>query len=209
MLAYRGRVACDILPSPLTRLRQQLSAIKIVRYAENRDRLDTLHPLPIVVRAISLAVSAFHQQVQFSRLISDKNVAQQEYLVGCDALRALHGKWAISHALGGLAPDLVSTFDRLPTQDKFQPSKPIQSGRAGQMEASRPVGSATEGPDALPSLEWLPENFVSEPLPMLPGPEPRNLFPELDDTSWMHLDVASTVNANSLTLTNFDEAFDP
>lgn len=207
MLTYHRRVANNMPPSSLTQLRQQLCAIKIIRYVGSKDRLNSLQPLPIVVRAISLAVSAFLRQLQSSRLISEKTDAQREYLIGCDALRTLHAKWATAQALGGLAHDETCTFDKLPSRDKFQSSQPIRKGILCQVEASALVGGTTAGLNEPQSLDWISEGFISEPMPMVPASGTNDLFPELDDTLWMHLDVTNIANANNLTLANFDDTF--
>ncbi|KAL4935879.1 hypothetical protein BDV06DRAFT_228406 [Aspergillus oleicola] len=91
------------LPSPTpTRLRQ-LSAIQVIRYMQDRTRLNSFYPFPIIVYATSLALSVSYQQLRYSRLPSDQEDARQGVNIACNVLQELRQTWASADAVASLA----------------------------------------------------------------------------------------------------------
>jgi hypothetical protein len=204
ILAHRLKTITT-LPSPTpARLRQQLSAIQVIRYMEDPDRLNALHPFPIVVYATSLALSVSYQQLRYSRLSSDQEDARQDFHTGRDILQELRRKWGSADAMASLAHRISSALDQLPCLDMLRVSRSDQMERVGSFAGSRGAGIATEGPDDQQLVDLPPDGRASDSQRIQPGLETMDLFSGMDDVSWMYLDAENPVSFDSFPLMNFD-----
>lgn len=204
ILAHRLKTITT-LPSPTpARIRQQLAATYIIRYMQDPVRLDGLHPFPVVVYATSLALSVSYQQLRYSRLSSDQEVAQQDFNTGCDILRKLRGKWASADVMASLAHRISTALYQLPSLDT------LRVGRSNCTERQEnPIQgheSTTEGDD---------QSFGYQPLVHHPPEHPRaephetmDLLSSMDNISWMFLDAENPINFDNFLLENLDEPYD-
>lgn len=156
---------------------------------EDTDRLNALHPFPVVVYAVSLALSVSYQQLRYSRLSSDQEDACQDFHTGCDILQELRRKWVSADAMASLAHKSSSALDQLPCLDMFRVSRSDQMERACSFAGNRGVGVATEDPDDQQFVDLQLDGHPSDSQIAPPGLESMDLFSGIDDVSWMHLDA--------------------
>ncbi|PWY95413.1 hypothetical protein BO94DRAFT_620863 [Aspergillus sclerotioniger CBS 115572] len=172
ILAHRLKTITT-LPSPTpSRLRQQLSAIQVIRYMRDPTRLNALCPLPIVVYATSLALSVSYQQLRYSRLPSDQEDARADFTTACGILQELRRTWASADAMALLTQRISAALNELPSLDLLRVGHVVH-------RADQPV------PPEDPPLH------VDAELPPL---EAMDLFSGMDDVSWMYLDAENPVN---------------
>ena len=171
---------------------------------EDADRLHALHPFPIIVYAISLALSISYQQLRYSRLSSEQEESRQDFHTGCDILQELRRKWESADEVASLAHRISSVLDQVPCRDMLQASRSDQMERVGSFAGIRGVGVATEGPDGPQSLDLPLEGNATGSQMILPGLEMMDVSSCIDDISWMHVDAENPPSFNSPALVNFD-----
>ncbi|PYH94034.1 hypothetical protein BO71DRAFT_326330 [Aspergillus ellipticus CBS 707.79] len=205
ILAHRLKTITT-LPSPTpARLRQQLSAIQLIRYMQDPDRLKALHPFPIVVYAASLALSVSYQQLRYSRLPSDQEDARQDFNAGCDILQELRRKWASADATASLAHRISIALEQLPSLDVLWVNRPDRAERDSEPPQRRELGGTLDEVDNQPSPEVQMTDRSSDIERSQPYLDTMDLFSGMDDVSWMYLDAVNPGSFDHFPLTNFDE----
>ncbi|PYI04452.1 hypothetical protein BO78DRAFT_320360 [Aspergillus sclerotiicarbonarius CBS 121057] len=205
ILAHRLKTITT-LPSPTpARLRQQLSAIQLIRYMQDPARLNALHPFPIVVYAASLALSVSYQQLRYSRLPSDQEDARQDFNAGCDILQELRRKWASADAMASLAHRISIALDQLPNLDVLWVHRPDRAERDNYPPPRRELGDNMEEADHQPSLDVQTLDRSPDLERAQPYLDTKDLFSGMDDVSWMYLDAENPVTFDNFPLANFDE----
>lgn len=187
ILAHRLRTITT-LPSPSpSRLRQQLSAIQVIRYLKDPVRLNALHPFPIVVYATSLALSVSYQQLRYSRLSSDQEDAHHDFNTGCEILKELRRKWCLADGMAILANKISGALNKLPSLgivrlsllDKARHERRLEK-TLSSMEDKQPGELSAAGP-------------VDSQMTLSQDLETMNLFAGMDNISWMYLDAENPV----------------
>lgn len=196
-LAHRSK-SIKILPSPTAaRLRQQLSAIQIIRYMQEPERLQSLHPLPIAIYATSLALSVSYQHLRYSRLPSDQEDAHKDFNAACSILQSLRVNWAAADAMASLAQKISVELKKMPSLDLL---------RIRRLEHGEPArGSITR--DSNEDIIAEDVSFLSRQAGWLRGSdnlEGFDLFGGMDDISWMYLNAENSVSFESLPMLDFD-----
>ncbi|KAL3440164.1 hypothetical protein BJX65DRAFT_316928 [Aspergillus insuetus] len=210
ILAHRLKTITT-LPSPTpSRLRQQLSAIQVIRYMRDPTRLKTLRPLPVVVYATSLALSVSYQQLRYSRLPSDQEDAREDFNAACGILQELRCTWASADAMALLAQRISTALNELPSLDLLRVvghaaevnghQEPQQEGAmadASQVHDQPPPGETEEQHHHHHHHQGLHldgahiSHIQGTELPQL---DAMDLFSGMDDVSWMYLDAENPVN---------------
>ncbi|PLB48650.1 hypothetical protein P170DRAFT_509417 [Aspergillus steynii IBT 23096] len=206
ILAHRLKTVTT-LPSPTAaRLRQQLSAIQLIRYMQDPTRLNSLHPFPIIVYAASLALSVSYQQLRYSRLPSDQGDARQDFNTGCEILQELRRKWASADAMASLAYRISIALDQLPNLGVLWVNRSNRTERDSHPPSRRELGDTVEEVDHQPhSLDAQMMDRSQDVERTHPELDTMNLFSGMDDVSWMYLDAEIPVNFDHLPLMDFDE----
>lgn len=175
---------------------------------EDTDRANALHPFPIVVYAVSLAISVSYQQLRYSRLSSEREDARQDFYTGCDILQELRRKWGSADRVATLAHRNSATLDQLPRLNMLQGSRCDQIKRVSSFAGNRGVEVTTQGLHAQQSVD-LPLDCQAPNLQTIPpGLEIMDLSPGIDDVSWMRVDAENLVGFDSPHLMNFDDPYD-
>ncbi|KAE8150464.1 hypothetical protein BDV25DRAFT_172154 [Aspergillus avenaceus] len=188
------------LPSPTpARLRQQLSAIQAIRYMQDVNRLNALHPLPVIVYTASLALSVSYQQLRYSRLSSEQEDARNDFNSGCNILQELRRKWASADAMASLSHRISIVLDQLPSLDVLRINRSSTVERDNTLTGGQ--GAAEEVHS--PSLADGPGR-VSDVQATQPHLETMDLFSGMDDVSWMYLDAENPVSFDMFPPLNFD-----
>ena len=171
-------------------------------------RLDGLHPFPIVVYATSLALSVSYQQLRYSRLSSDQEVAHHDFNTGCDILQKLRGKWASADVMASLAHRISTALDQLPSLDMLRADRPKSIERQENPIEGQEIRTSTTEGNIEPSGY---QPLVHHP-PELPGTEPyetMDLLSSMDNISWMFLDAENPINFDNFPLANLNESYAP
>ncbi|KAH7130916.1 hypothetical protein EDB81DRAFT_696049 [Dactylonectria macrodidyma] len=202
ILAHRLKTI-TALPSPTqARLRQQLSAIQILRNMQDQERLNALHPIPIVVYAPSLALSVFYQHLRFSRLRSDQEDARRDFDGACGILQELRKNWEAADPMASLAQRISTALATLPSLEVLclHRSDVMMAREEGGNDAQR--CQAEEGDDESSTLDTSFDH-LHDPLRFLPEAETIELFDGMNDVSWMYLDVDNPVSFESFPLIDY------
>ena len=92
-------------------LRQRLNAIEIVRLM-NAPKSPTLHPLPILPYAISLALSVSYQHLRQSQFEHQQADARQDFRTACAILQNLRRTWSSADVMAQLAKKVLEQLDK-------------------------------------------------------------------------------------------------
>ncbi|KAL2855959.1 hypothetical protein BJY01DRAFT_231395 [Aspergillus pseudoustus] len=106
MLSCRPKTTKSLPTSSPAGMRQELSAIQVIRYMQDNERLQALHPIPVIVYAASLALSVSYQQLRYSRLASHQEEAYSDFNTACDILQVLQRKWTSADGMLDKIPNL-------------------------------------------------------------------------------------------------------
>lgn len=209
-LAHRLK-SIKTLPTPTpARLRQQLSAIQIVRFMKDPARLQTLHPIPIAIYATSLALSVSYQQLRYSRLPSDQEDARQDFNDACSILQNLRVNWPAADAMASLAQKISVELDKIPSLDLLRIDRSHVSDRVARSDRQgirtrrgSIVENENENEAIMTGCE--PSKDRQESLMnVFDNLETLNLFGGMDDISWMYLDGENPVNFENLLFPDFN-----
>ncbi|KAL3965647.1 hypothetical protein ACCO45_002651 [Purpureocillium lilacinum] len=188
----------ESLPSPTpSRLRQQLSSVHTIRYMRDSEFLKALHPLPIVVYAVSLALSVSYQQLRYSRLAADQDDAHRDFNTACDILQALRRKWEAADLMASLAHRISAALDKLPNLRLLHVDRP-----RGSIE--RHGAAAGQCNDREPSWHLDAAAMSGAQLETQHDMEAMDLFVGMDDISWMYLDAENPISFDSFPLLSVD-----
>ncbi|KGO51286.1 Transcription factor, fungi [Penicillium expansum] len=200
ILAHRLKTITT-LPSPTpARLRQQLSAIQVIRYMQDPIRRDALHPFPIVVYATSLALSVSYQQLRYSRIFSDQEDARQDFNTGCEVLQELRRKWGSADAMAALANRISGAVDQLPCLDILR----VHRSDRKKSDSNLAENLASMVDQQPPDLST--DDCSADSQTAMSCLETMNLFAGMDDVSWMYLDAENPVSFDSFPA-EFDESY--
>jgi hypothetical protein len=210
ILSHRLKTINRLPISTAARLRQQLSAIQIIRYMQDDDRLQSLHPMPVTVYAASLALSVSYQQLRYSRLSSDQEEAYQDFSAACDILEALQQKWSAADAMASLGRRIAIELEKTPNLAMLRVDR--QGAERNEIRPrSRNRHHLRSTIEDLDQDAWVPDPAVASGQVEEEGyatrPEALDLFGGMDDLSWMYLNAENPISFGSLPLIDFELGF--
>ncbi|KAI0550369.1 hypothetical protein F4679DRAFT_543065 [Xylaria curta] len=208
ILAFRLKTIKTLPGATEARLRQQLSAIQVIRFMKDPDRLASLHPIPVVVYAASLALSVSYQQFRYSKLFMEQEEGYQDFATACDILRVLQQKWSAADAMASLSHRVLLELEKLPSLDMAR----VTSTEA---ETAPPTRTYPSGRTlALPAAEVLNPDMQSPRRGNMPVhqhdeshlavPQDFDILGGMDDLSWMYLDAANPLSFDTLSFMDID-----
>lgn len=175
---------------------------------QNPDRLNSLHPFPIVVYATSLALSVSYQQLRYSRLVSDQEDARQDFNTGCDILQVLRRKWGSADAMASLALRISTALDQVPNLRMLRVARPGLPEQDGNTTGQQTAGNMVEEISRQPSVHEPPADRPTADLQETQSyVDAMNLFSGMDDVSWMYLDAENPINFDNFPLAGLDESY--
>jgi hypothetical protein len=158
ILSHRSKGVRDVqsLTTP-SYIRQTLAAIQVTRMMR-RERLGSLHALPILPYAISLALSVSYQRLRQDQLRHQQEDAREDFEACCTILHDLRQTFSSSDAMATLAQKVTDELRRAPNLSHFRIHRPSKDQRvlAGFASACRDHGE--------PVIEGQ-RNTDTEPLP--------------------------------------------
>ncbi|KAK2589643.1 hypothetical protein QQS21_012683 [Conoideocrella luteorostrata] len=181
VLAHRLKSIKTLPHSTPSRLRQQLSAVQIIRNMTDERRIAALHPFPFIVYAASLALSVSFQQLRYSRLRSHQEDARRDFNSACDILRHLMNTWAAADHIAGIAQRISIEINQMPNLDVLYINNTKVVGNEGvELHEEQTSHSANFGPEQFSALVQTESSIGSADI--------FDLFEGMDDISWMYLD---------------------
>jgi len=171
--------------------------VHTIRYMRDSEFLNALHPLPIVVYAVSLALSVSYQQLRYSRLAADQDDAHRDFNTACDILQALRRKWEAADLMASLAHRISAALDKLPNLRLLHVDRP-----RGSIE--RHGAAAGQCNDREPSWHLDAAAMSGAQLETQHDMEAMDLFVGMDDISWMYLDAENPISFDSFPLLSVD-----
>ena len=213
ILSHRSKGVRDVqsLTTP-SYIRQTLAAIQVTRMMR-RERLVSLHALPILPYAISLALSVSYQRLRQDQLRHQQEDAREDFEACCTILRELRLTFSSSDAMATLAQKVTDELRRAPNLSHFRIHRPSKDQRvlAGFASACRdhgePVINGQMNTDAEP-LPTTDRNLLlrdmAEHSNEVDGAAPsqlddgQGLFEGIDDIFGTYLDPNYPVNLEDL-----------
>lgn len=119
LLSHRTRGIRELPEGTASYIRQRLFAVEILRLM-NAPKSTTLHPLPILPYAISLAMSVSYQHLRQSQLEHQQADARQDFRTCCRILQNLRRTWCSADVMAGLAKKVLEEMDRAPDLASFR-----------------------------------------------------------------------------------------
>ncbi|VUC22948.1 unnamed protein product [Clonostachys rosea] len=190
-------------------LRQQLSAIQITRYLEDKDRLYAAHPIPVVVYAASLALSVSYQQLRYSKLIGSQEQAHRDFKIGVNILQTLREKWSAAEAMAALAQKISTELEKYPNLALLRADRRAQRGTENGITAERSAGEPTEHIELDDVAGALPEGGGQECNPPSSPWKDHSfeMFGQVDNVSWMYMMADELIGSDKPELLDFESEF--
>jgi hypothetical protein len=160
ILSHRSKGVRDIqsLTTP-SYVRQTLATIQITRMMRP-ERLASLHALPILPYAISLALSVSYQRLRQDQLRHQQEDAREDFEACCTILHELRRTFSSSDAMATLAQKVTDELRRAPNLSHFRIHRPSKDQRvlAGFANACRDEGEPVINGQKNSDVEPLPTN---------------------------------------------------
>ncbi|KAM0710969.1 hypothetical protein Q7P35_001708 [Cladosporium inversicolor] len=213
ILSHRSKGVRDVqsLTTP-SYVRQTLAAIQVTRMMK-RERLASLHALPMLPYAISLALSVSYQRLRQDQLPHEQEDAREDFEACCAILSELRLTFSSSDAMATLAQKVTDELRRAPSLSHFRIHRPSKDQRelAGFATACRDHGEPVVDGQRNVDLEPLPttdhnlllrdmarpadEADATAPAQLDDG---QGLFEGIDDIFGTYLDPNYPVNLEDL-----------
>lgn len=206
ILSHRSKGTADFASTTPSYIRQSLAAIQIIRLMDP-IRLPTLHALPMLPYAISLALSVSYQHLRQDQLLHQQEDARTDFEACYVILRELKRTWASADAMSTLSEKVVDELCRVPNITSFRIRRPAQDRELqGFASACKHDGEAvdfqtSEAARPLPNdnRNILVQQTQSNYNPTKDMPSPSNgLFEGIDDIFGTYLDPNYPVNLDFL-----------
>lgn len=212
VLSHRSKGIRDVQSATTpSHVRQTLAAIQITRLMKP-DRLVTLHALPMLPYAISLALSVSYQRLRQDQLRHQQEDARADFEACCAILHDLRRTWSSSDSMAILAQKVTDELRRAPNLSPFRVHRPSKDQRllAGFASACRDDGEPVVNGQRNTDVEPLPTTSrnllrrdMAEPsneadASALTQVDGQGLFEGIDDIFGTYLDPNYPVNLDDL-----------
>ncbi|VUC32659.1 unnamed protein product [Clonostachys rosea] len=187
LLSHRLK-SIHALPAPTAaRMRQQLSAIRIIRSLEDPMHLRSLGPFPILVYATGLALSISYQQLRYSRLAIDQQKALQDFNTACRILQELSQKWESADIVASLALKISERLNKVPRSELIRFDLLTSEVRENEGHVCPPQHVHPTGTTVTNTTENVVVDSGDPALGSQWDADTLGLFDGMDDVSWMFL----------------------
>lgn len=212
LLSHRTRGIRELPEGTASYIRQRLFAIEILRLM-NAPKSTTLHPLPILPYAISLAMSVSYQHLRQSQLEHQQADARQDFRTCCRILQNLRRTWCSADVMAGLAKKVLEEMDRAPDLASFRIRR-VKGGPGGIVyppagELVPPVTACNhrpgdiKAPEMEPAADAVAHTHVGEGPATVgtngdSGVDGLNLFDNMDDVFCTFMDPGYPINLEDM-----------
>lgn len=207
ILSHRSKGAADFASTTPSYVRQSLAAVRIIRLM-NTTRLPTLHAIPMLPYAISLALSVSYQHLRQDQLVQQQEDARDDFEACYVILRELKKTWSSADAMSTLSEKVVEELKRIPSITSFRIKRPANDDRklegftSACKQDGEPVGFAHTS-DAARPLPTTDRNMLVQDMQQLYTPagtdkDGSGLFEGIDDIFGTYLDPNYPVNLDFL-----------
>ena len=129
ILSHRSRGLKPIPPSTASCFRQNLCSIKLIRLMSSHQ-FTSLHPLPILPYAISLALSVSYQHLRRAQLQHQQEDARQDFATCCSVLQRLRRTWSSADTITTIARKVLDEIDKAPDLSSCRILRAAETNRA-------------------------------------------------------------------------------
>ena len=206
LLSHRTRGIRELPEGTASYIRQRLFAIEILRLM-NAPKSSTLHPLPILPYAISLAMSVSYQHLRQSQLEHQQADARQDFRTCCKILHNLRRTWCSADVMAGLAKKVLEEMDRAPDLASFRlrrtrgpPNQEVVFPPAGELIGPPTVCTHRPGDVKTPEVVGSAEpSAEAAALPATNGAAADlNIFDNMDDVFGTFMDPNYPLNLDDM-----------
>lgn len=214
ILSHRSKGAKEFANTTPSHVRQSLAAIQIIRLM-NPGRLGSLHALPILPYAISLALSVSYQHLRQDQLKHQQEDARADFEACFVILRELRRIWSSADVMTTLSEKVLEELRRAPNITSFRIQRPARAQKLVEDLASacRHDGEAlgfsrdqeTVRPIPTADREFIIPGMQQTHAPEEPGQSVgeapqvgQNLFEGMDDIFGTYLDPNYPVSLDFL-----------
>lgn len=174
---------------------------------QDPEYLKALHPLPVTVYAISLALSIAYQQLRYSRLSIDQNDARKDFNTASGILQTLRQKWEAADSLASLAHRISMALEKLPSLSLLRvdlAGMETENRLSDRFSRNNNDGLATQSHSQLRQPGDLDlGGHQDDPAAPSLDIEAMDLFGGMDDISWIYLDAENPISLESFSFSGF------
>ncbi|CAK3877771.1 transcription factor fungal specific like [Lecanosticta acicola] len=119
VLSHRSRGVKYMPRATPSYVRQSLASIELHRLMSSHN-FKSLHPLPILPYAISLALSVSYQHLRQARLMHQQEDARQDFGIGCEVLQKLRRTWSSADVIATIARKVLAELNKATDLSTFR-----------------------------------------------------------------------------------------
>lgn len=124
ILSHRSKGAADFASSTPSYVRQSMAAIQIVRLMAPA-RLPSLHAIPLLPYAISLALSVSYQHMRQDQLLYQQQDAKGDFEACFAILREMKWTWSSADAIFTLSEKVIGELGKVSGIESFRIRRPV------------------------------------------------------------------------------------
>lgn len=218
ILSHRTRGIRELICVRHSHIRQRLFAIEVIRLM-NAPKSQTLHPLPLLPYAISVALSVSYHHLRQSQFEHQQADARHDFRTACKILQGLRRTWCSADVMATLAKKVLDQLDRAPDLSSFRVRRNAHKKEDELIPPPTACNHGVGGAQGLPGAEeainpGMANEAVDAMGPMVSGvdqtaiPDGVNLFDNMDDVFGTFMDPNYPLNLDDMSfiddLTPFD-----
>ena len=220
ILSHRTRGIKELISVQHSHVRQRLLTIEVIRlmYA---PKSQTLHPLPLLPYAISVALSVSYHHLRQSQFEHQQADARNDFRVACKVLQELRKTWSSADVMATLAKKVFDQLERAPDLAAFRIRRVRKDVPKGEVDfippptachhgigaAALPVdGDVVTAEDVVQTADTVAPMVNTAEQQMLP--DGVNLFDNMDDVFGTFMDPNYPLNLDDMSWMDDISPFD-
>lgn len=220
ILSHRTRGIKELISVQHSHVRQRLLTIEVIRLM-NAPKSQTLHPLPLLPYAISVALSVSYHHLRQSQFEHQQADARNDFRTACKVLQSLRRTWSSADVMATLAKKVLDQLDRAPDLASFRIRRNQRNVPKGEVDFIPPPTACHHGigaaalptdQDALNAEDVVQTADTVAPMvntaeqQMLP--DGINLFDNMDDVFGTFMDPNYPLNLDDMSFIDEISPFD-
>ena len=219
ILSHRTRGIKELISVQHSHVRQRLLTIEVIRLM-NAPKSQTLHPLPLLPYAISVALSVSYHHLRQSQFEHQQADARNDFRTACKVLQSLRRTWSSADVMATLAKKVLDQLDRAPDLASFRIRRNLRNIPKGDVDfiplptachhgigAALPTAAdAVNAEDAIQTADTVAPMVNTAEQQMLP--DGINLFDNMDDVFGTFMDPNYPLNLDDMSFIDEISPFD-
>ena len=219
ILSHRTRGIKELISVQHSHIRQRLLTIEVIRLM-NAPKSQTLHPLPLLPYAISVALSVSYHHLRQAQFEHQQADGRNDFRTACKILQSLRRTWSSADVMATLAKKVLDQLDRAPDLASFRIRKNLRNIPKGEVDFIPPPSACNQHLGAMPSRlpaesgETTDQVTADGALPVATTnqqqlfPEGVNLFDNMDDVFGTFMDPNYPLNLDDMSFMDEISPFD-